>query len=139
MREGEGFLLFFCLVLIALARAGAVSPVAFATAPGPLVRLSPGTLHLLPRARRFAASARRGDQSFALAPRLPAGIRARHVLRGTQQDAKAKGEGAPAVDAKPTPWFLLRMRAKACLNAIERRCIAWMLGFFPFTGDDGAP
>ncbi len=43
------------------------------------------------------------------------------------------------MDAKPTPWFLLRMRAKACLNAIERRCIAWMLGFFPFTGDDGAP
>ena len=43
------------------------------------------------------------------------------------------------MDAKPTPWFLLRMRAKACLNAIERRCIAWMLGFFPLTGDDGAP
>ena len=43
------------------------------------------------------------------------------------------------MDAKPTPWFLLRMRAKACLNAIDRRCIAWMLGFFPFTGDDGAP
>jgi hypothetical protein len=49
MREDEP-LLFFCLVLIALARAGAVSPVAFATASGPLVRLSPGTLHLLPGA-----------------------------------------------------------------------------------------
>jgi hypothetical protein len=39
MREDES-LLFFCLVLIALARAGAVSPVAFATAPGPLVSLA---------------------------------------------------------------------------------------------------
>ena len=125
-------LFFFCLVLLALARAGAVS--AFAAAPGPLVRLSPGTLHLLPRARRFAASARRGDQSLAFAPRLPAGIRARLVRRGTQQDAKAKGEGATAADAKPTPWFLLRMRAQAWLNAMQRRCMAWMIGFFPLTG-----